>query len=101
MKPMELAAIMALTDAGKHASRLENQTSASPISALRSSFLPGEGGNHARYDNEYFTARFLEAEQMVDAVERDLRLGRGVQIEQYAILCSLSYQKKEPFYQLF
>ena len=68
MKPMELAAIMALTDAGKHASRLENQTSASPISALRSSFLPGEGGNHARYDNEYFTARFLEAEQMVDAV---------------------------------
>ena len=43
MKPMELAVIVALTDAGKHASRLENQTSASPISALRSSFLPGEG----------------------------------------------------------
>lgn len=43
MKSMELVAIVALTDAG----------------------------NHARYDNEYFTAQFLEAEQMVDAVERD------------------------------
>jgi len=43
VKPMELAAIVALTDAGKHASRLENQTGASPISALRSSFLPGRG----------------------------------------------------------
>lgn len=73
VKPMETTAFSAYTQAGEHDSIIGNASNANPLRTFAQIFVPAPG-NNSYYDNPYFTELLHEAEQTVDAVERDILL---------------------------
>jgi len=70
LRPVEVTTFYAVIAAGEHDCTVGVESVANPFKTFRL-FVPGEWNNFALYDNEYFTAQLLEAEQMLNAVEQD------------------------------
>jgi len=73
VKPMETTAYSAYMQSGEHDSYVSNASNANPLRTFATIFVPATG-NRSYYDNPYFTELLREAEQTVDAVERDVLL---------------------------